>query len=405
MPTQNYRPSSRRGFLGGATNGLLLVSPKVALGSQANSSVEFGLIGCGNRGSWITPLFIEHTGARVVAAADVVRTNLEEFRDKYRLAAAHAYYGLDAYRELLASSIDAVVIETPPYYHPLHARAAVDAGKHVFLAKPVAVDVPGCREVEEAGRRAAGRNLSFWVDFQMRAQESFQQAADRVHRGDIGKPVFGQAYFHGDRSGLTRAYPGLDPELVRLKNFYADRTLGGDILVEQGIHVVDAMNWYLQGHPAKAFGTGGLSDWSGTPQDIGKVGWDHYAVTYWYPNGVHVLCSETQLGPTTGGIVANCFGPQGTLETKYNGALRILGRNPWPGVEKDATMNQGTANNAKTFIRAIRESKPVNNAPSAVETTLTAILGREAALKEAILTWEDLLKSTTRYEADLRLRY
>lgn len=397
--------NDRRGFLRGATSGILLVRPEIAFGAQANSNVEFGLIGCGNRGSWITPLFIEHTGARVVAAADVVRTNLEGFRDKYQLGASRSYYGPDAYRELVASKVDAVVIESPPYYHPFHARAAVDAGKHVFLAKPVAVDVPGCRDVEEAGRRAAARNLSFWIDFQMRAQESFQGAAARVHRGDIGKPAFGHAYFHGDRSGLTRTYPGLDPELVRLKNFYADRALGGDILVEQGIHVVDAMNWYLRAHPAKAFGTGGLSDWSGTPQDIGKVGWDHYAVTYWYPNGAHVLCSETQLGATTGGIVANCFGPQGTLESKYNGALRILGKNPWPGVEKDATMNQGTANNIKTFIRAVRESKPVNNAPAAVETTLTAILGREASLKESLVTWEELLKSTSRYEVDLKLRY
>lgn len=405
MSDQNGSSPSRRGFVRSAASGVLLVSPEVAFGSQANSNVEFGLIGCGSRGSWIAPMFIEYAGARLVAAADVVRGNLDGLRAKYNVAPNRAYYGPDAYRELASSNVDAVVIETPPYYHPLHARAAVAAGKHVYLAKPVAVDVPGCLEVEEAGRAAAGRKLSFWIDFQMRAQENFQQAATRVHRGDLGKPAFGQAYFHGDRSGLTRTYPGLDPELVRLKNFYADRALGGDILVEQGIHVVDATNWYMQGHPTKAFGTGGLSDWSGTPQDIGKLGWDHYAVTYWYPNGAHVLCSETQLGATTGGIVANCFGPQGTLESKYNGAIRILGKNAWPGVERDNTMNEGTANNIKTFIRSIREAKPVNNAPLASETTLTAILGREASLREAIVTWEELMKSTQRYEVDLKLRY
>lgn len=395
---------TRRDLLRGA-GGLLIVAPKAAFGTQANSTVEFGLLGCGSRGSWIAPMLVEYAGARLVATADVVKANLSAVSQKFGVAAERAYYGPDAYRELAESKLDAVVIETPPYYHPLHARAAVAAGKHVFLAKPVAVDVPGCREVTQAARAAAGKKLSFWIDFQMRAQESFQEAAARVHRGDIGKPVFGQAYFHGARWGLTRKYEGVDPELDRLKNFYSDRELGGDILVEQGIHVIDGMNWFMQGHPVKAFGTGGLADWSGTPQERKQPGWDHYAITYWYPNGAHVLCSETQLGQTTGGIVTNCFGIHGTLETRYNGLIRIYGKNPWPGVEKDRTMDQGTANNIKTFIGSIRESKPVNNAETAVESTLSAILGREAALQERILTWDELLKSNTRYEVTLKLRY
>jgi predicted dehydrogenase len=405
VPDQNNE-STRRQFFNTASSGLLIVAPSVAFGSQANSTVEFGLLGCGNRGSWIAPMFIEHTGARVVAAADVVRANLDGIGQKYNVGASRAYYGPDAYRELANSKVDAVVIETPPYFHPLHARTAVAAGKHVYLAKPVAVDVPGCGDIMDAGRAAESRNLSFWIDFQMRAQESFQEAAARVHRGDIGKPVFGQSYFHGARSGLTKKYEGLDPELVRLKNFYSDRELGGDILVEQGIHVIDGMNWFMQGHPVKAFGTGGHGDWTGTPQEIpNQTGWDHYAVTYWYPNGAHVICSEAQLGQTTGGIVTNCFGIHGTLETRYNGLLRLYGKNPWPGVEKDKTMDQGTANNIKTFIRSIREGKPVNNAASAVESTLSGILGRDAALSESVLTWDELLKSQKRYEVNLKLRW
>ena len=405
MPDRNH-PFTRRQFVNQASSGLLLVPPGVAFGYQANSTVEFGLLGCGNRGSWIAPMFIEHTGARLVAAADVVRANLDGVSQKYKVAGGRTYHGPDAYRELAESKVDAVVIETPPYYHPLHAKTAVAAGKHVYLAKPVAVDVPGCRDVTSAGRAAESRGLSFWIDFQMRAQESFQEAAARVHRGDIGKPVFGQSYFHGGRSGLTKRYDGLDPELVRLKNFYSDRELGGDILVEQGIHVIDGMNWFMQAHPVKAFGTGGRGDWTGTPQDIpGQKGWDHYAVTYWYPNGAHVICSEAQLGSTTGGIVTNCFGVLGTLETRYNGMLRIYGQNAWPGVEKDKTMDQGTANNIKTFIRSIREGKPVNNAPAAVESTLSGILGRDAALSESVVTWDELLRSQKRYEVNLKLRW
>jgi len=396
--------SNRRGFLKYSTGGVLLLKPEVVFGSQANSTVEFGLIGCGNRGTWVTGLFVEHTGARPVALADVVRANLDTVRDKFHVDASRAYYGPDAYRELAESKVDAVVIETPPYYHPLDAQAAVAAGKHVYLAKPVAVDVPGCRDILEAGKRAAGKHLSFWVDFQIRAQEAFQEAVKRVYQGDIGKLVFGQAYFHGTR-GLTPAHPELDPELARLKNHYVDRTLGGDILVEQGIHVVDAMNWYMQGHPVKAFGTGGLGDWSGTKFDLGRIGWDHFAVTYWYPNGAHAHCSELQLAANTGGITINCFGIRGTLESRYGGAVNILGENPWKGTQHDNTMNQGTANNIKTFVRSIRESSPVNNAEVCVESTLSAILGREAAYKESMLTWDELMKSNRRLEAKLKLRY
>ena len=161
----------------------------------------------------------------------------------------------------------------------------------------------------------------------------------------------------------------------------------------------------MNGHPVKAFGTGGLADWTGTIRDVGRIGWDHFAVTYWYPNGAHVHCSEVQLGPNTGGITVNCFGVKGTLESRYNGYVKILGENPWMGIEKDNTMNQGTGNNIKTFIRAIRESKPVNNAEVSVESTLSGILGRNAAYKEAILTWDELMKSNERLEASLKLRW
>src|SRR4051812_48067809 len=124
----------RREFLGRAT-GLLLVSSETAFGYQANSTVELGLVGCGSRGNWITPLFEEFTGARLVAVADVVKDKLDATRDKFKVDAGRAYYGPEAHAELSASKLDAVVIETPPYYHPEHAMAAVDAGKHVYLAK------------------------------------------------------------------------------------------------------------------------------------------------------------------------------------------------------------------------------------------------------------------------------
>src|SRR3982751_695312 len=166
-PTESSA-GSRRDFLRTTTaSSLLLVSSQTAFTYQANSTVELGLLGCGSRGNWISPFFVEYAGARFVAAADVIRTHLDTTASALKVDSKRAYYGGDAYRQMAESKLDAVVIETPPYFHPEHARAAVEAGKHVYLAKPVAVDVPGCRGILESAAKANGK-LSFLVDFQTR---------------------------------------------------------------------------------------------------------------------------------------------------------------------------------------------------------------------------------------------
>ncbi len=185
----------RRNFVKSVAGGMLILRPGTAFGSQANSTVEIGLVGCGGRGNWISPFFSEYAGARLVAVADVLKANLDSARDKFRIGPDRAYWGRDAYRELAQSKLDAVVIETPTYYHAMQAAAAVDAGRHVFCAKPIAVDVPSSKDFLKSGEKARSRNLSFWVDFQTRARPVFQEAADRIHRGDIGKVAMSQIVY------------------------------------------------------------------------------------------------------------------------------------------------------------------------------------------------------------------
>src|SRR5450631_3580692 len=125
--------SPRRSFLKSAATGILILKPATVFGYQANSNVEVGLIGCGNRGNWIGPFFPEHTGARVVALADVVKANLDSTADKFMVDGARTYYGPEAGSQLAHSAVDAVVIETPTFYHAEQAKAAVEAGKHVYM--------------------------------------------------------------------------------------------------------------------------------------------------------------------------------------------------------------------------------------------------------------------------------
>src|SRR4051812_34939209 len=206
--SDNSSPTEgRRNFLKTTAGGLLILKPETVFGTPANSTIELGLIGCGGRGNWIGPFFPEYTGARIVALADVIREHLDSTRPKFNVDDSRAFYGPDAYKEVIGSKVDGVIIETPPYFHPEQARTAVEAGKHVYVAKPVAVDVPGCKSFLESGKKAKGK-VSFLVDFQTRAQPVYQEAAQRVHRGDIGKPVFGQTYYYAGRPSADKSKPG-----------------------------------------------------------------------------------------------------------------------------------------------------------------------------------------------------
>ncbi len=396
----------RRAFLK-AAGGALLLPPRTVFGSQANSAVEVGLVGCGSRGNWIAPFFPEHTGARVVAVADVVKQRLDATRQKLAVDESRAYYGPDAYRELAQSKLDAVVIETPTYFHPVQAAAAVEAGKHVYCAKPIAVDVPDSKAFLAAGQKAESKGLSFWVDFQTRARPVFQEAVARMKRGDIGNIAMAQVFYYANRPWTDRSTPGMDPGLIRMINWLGDRVLSGDFIVEQNIHVLDLANWYLGGHPVRAVGGGGRTSWTGTRSDWGD-NWDHFAVTFWYPDGVHASFSSHQLTGSFSDLCVRCFGQRGCADTHYGGLVRIISDDRdknWTGAQTDDTFTGGCIANVKDFINSVRAGKPINNAATAVESNFIGILGRMAAYRGDVVTWDEMLASTEKWEASLRLRW
>jgi predicted dehydrogenase len=383
----------RRGFLrdgAAATAGLLILKPETVFGSRANSAVEVGLVGCGSRGNWVTDFFIEFTGSRVVALADAFPTPLAEAGAKYKVESARSYVGLNAYQELANSKLDAVMIETPPYFHPEHAEAAVQAGKHVFMAKPVAVDVIGCKSVAASARKAKGK-VSFLVDFQTRAQPVFQEAAARVHRGEIGAPVFGHVYYHAGHTPVHDV-SGLSPEQATLRNWLHDRRLSGDIIVEQNVHVLDAGNWYLQSHPLKAAGLCGRK-----APIAGNVS-DSFVVTYHYPNDATVDFSSVQFAQGYSDLCIRVYGKDGTLDSHYGGMVRITGKNAWNGAEKDPTFRDGAITNIKNFIESVRTGKLLNNGETAVESTLTAVLGRMAAHSGREVSWDEMMRVNERFD-------
>ena len=396
--TKRDSTSNRRKFLKSSvvSTSILLLKRNRVFGTEANSALEVGILGCGGRGNYIGGFFVQQAGARVVALQDPFRDRLEAAQKAFKVDSSRLYSGLDSYPDLIDSKLDAVVIESPPYYHPEQAAAAVTAGKHVYLAKPVAVDVPGCQSILASADKAKER-LSFLVDFQTRSQPVFQEAARRVQEGAIGVPVLGHVFYHAGRLN-PKNRPGMSPGEARLRNWVFDKVLSGDIIVEQNIHVLDVANWYLQSHPLKASGTGGRK----ARVDVGDC-WDHFLVEYWYPKDVKVDFSSAQFTRGFNDLCIRVYGTLGTVDSHYGGAVNINGDNPWKGSEKDDTFGQGAITNVKAFVESVRAGKFLNNAAPSVESNLTAILGRMAAYREGTVTWDEMLQAKEKLEAHLTL--
>lgn len=401
MSEQTSHNMGRREFLGkaaAATAGLTFVRAGAVASTQANSAIEIGLIGSGRRGCWIGNLFREHGNFRFVAACDVFDDRLEAARNELDVPADRCYKGLESYKELLTNKLDAVAIKSPPYCHPEQAAATIDAGMHLFLAKPVATDVVGCKSVIASGRKAAQRNLSYLVDYQTRTMGPFQEAVRRVHDGAIGTPVYGQVFYHtGEIPYKVDPVPG--DQAVRMRNWLQDRRLSGDILVEQNVHATDVADWILDGHPIRAYGTGGRQ---------GRTGWGdcwtHYNVIFWYPGDVRVSFSSCQFGATPGSdIRSRIFGTDGNIELPYFGTVKIAGKHPYDGGEVLDTFPQGAINNIKTFEKHVRAGEPFNNAQVSAESSLTTILGRMAAYRGAEVTWDEMMASDERLDPELVL--
>ena len=287
-----------------------------------------------------------------------------------------------------------MVIETPPYFHPEQAAAAVEAGKHVFLAKPIAVDVPGCLTVEESGKKATSKNLVFLVDFQTRANDFFIEALKRVHAGAIGQLISSQASYLWDQG--VHDQPVNTPE-ERLRYWYNSRALCGDVIVEQDIHTLDVAAWFANADPVKAYGNGGR-----VARKHGEI-YDHFAVTYVFPNNFVVnFLSQKSVPAAPDEIRCRVFGTEGYADTTYGGDVKILGNNPYEGGNTADIYGAVRKRNIDAFYDLVTAGNVANNtvAPS-VRSNLTCVLGRTAAYQQREVTWKDLLAANEKLEADL----
>jgi predicted dehydrogenase len=419
----NGETTDRRTFLqaAGIASAFTILKPHLLRGSAANSAVRVGLLGCGRRGSTDATNIAQNTDARVVALGDMFQDQIDKARQRFdKLAESKGYAGVSqtfvgpkAFEAIMESKeVDAVVIATPAYFHPEHSAAAVAAGKHVYLEKPVAVDVAGAKRVLETAKKAEGR-LSLDVGFQIRMAPPFVELVKRIHDGALGEIAAAEAHYYASQPE-PREWPNASGSMLRLRNWIQDRVLSGDIIVEQNIHALDICNWVLKGHPLKAVGRGGRKG-RGAP---GDDCYSHFDIVFEYPDGVHVSFSSTQFGKGLVEVSEHFFGTRGASQSPYSGLLGIVGDQPWTwaGSEKshDTTFSasgsfsdnlaQADSEKQKAFIGSITGGQFHNQAAIGVESALTAMLGRQAAYTGREVTWEGLLRSNQHWESGIDLR-
>src|SRR5262249_10253046 len=403
---------ARRDFVkttAAAGAGLLIVPAATAFGSAANSSLGLGIIGCGGRGNYDGEEFVKNTDVRVTALADMFEDRVlstrasfdkkAEEKGRAKISDSNLFKGPRAYEKLLQSKdVDLVLITSPPYFHPEHLEAAVNAGKHAYCEKPVATDVQGCQRVIAAGKKAQGK-VSIHIGFQKRYDEGYRGMIERIHAGDIGDIILGQTFYY--TNDLDRKNkPGTSDLEARIRNWVFDRALSGDILVEQNIHILDVVNWALKTHPVKAQGVCGRAlrkEVEGVPADY--LCSDHFILTYTYPSAVgdvHISFNSNQFknkGYRQSG--ERFFGSKGASDSLQSGPATISLNQVQEGQKVADKIDTGKVDldvavgtKMKALVESIKSGKFDNQCEQGADTTLTVILGRMAAYSGKEVTWD-----------------
>ncbi|MDR8391733.1 Gfo/Idh/MocA family oxidoreductase [Aliifodinibius sp. S!AR15-10] len=403
---KNRNSISRRDFCKttafAAGAGMLFGSLPVGASAYAGASdtLKLALIGCGGRGSGAArQALTADKGIKLVAMADVFRDRLdgslqrlnERFgSDQIDVPEEHKFIGFEGYKNAI-SVADVVILATPAGFRPLHFEEAINAGKHVFMEKPLATDAPGIRKVLEVGELAKQKNLNVVVGLQRHYQNSYRKVSRHINDGAVGKIVSGQVYWNIG-AHWVRERNQLQTELeYQMRNWYYFTWLSGDHILEQHIHNIDVANWFIGEYPISAQGMGGREVRVG-PQH-GEI-FDHHFVEFTYPGGA-VIASQCRNQEGTMGRVGEMFqATKGTVETdnNSNGMIKIWDGKVLLDYRGDQDISPYQQENNELFA-SIRKGDVINNTEYGAKSTMAAILGRMATYSGKQVTWDEAIKS------------
>ncbi|MCU0914274.1 MAG: Gfo/Idh/MocA family oxidoreductase [Planctomycetes bacterium] len=388
------------------TGAVLSAGGLVSSGGRAfaagSDRIRVAMIGCGNRGTKdALDCLNSDPGIEMVALAEVLPDRLEEalarlkkaVPDRVKVTPETSFIGFDAYRKVLAmKEVDAVLLLTPPGFRPVTLRAAVEAGKHVFLEKPGAGDPVGVRSLLASADLADQKKLSLVVGTQQRWQPQYQELMKRVHDGALGEVVGGQAYWNWGSSKWhwePRQAGWSDMEWqIRCWPYFV--WLSGDHIVEQHLHNMDVINWAIGAHPVSCLGMGGRQ--SRTGPEFGNI-WDHFTVEYEYPNGVRVMSMCSQIEGSTQRVGERVLCAKGATVTD-----RSMGYIEDTRGRKVFTYNDpihsGEVAQFRNLFQSIRNGQPLNECRRIAETTMTLIMGRMSAYTGRAMKWDWALNAS-----------
>ena len=395
--------SSRRSFLKDSSllaAGTALAASQVAVAkavhAQGDETIRIGLVGCGGRGTGAAAQAMNTEGpTKLVAMADAFDDRMQQsiknlqrqHKDKVDVPKDRQFIGFDAYKNVLEQDIDMVILATPPGFRPLHFEAAVNAGKHVFFEKPVAVDGAGIRRVLEANKIAKEKNLLVQVGLQRRHERAYMETVKRLHDGIIGDIPLIRTYWNGKGVWVRPRKEGQTEMEYQMRNWYYFNWLCGDHIVEQHIHNLDVANWVKQGFPVKAQGQGGRQVRTG--KENGEI-YDHHMVEFTYSDGSVNLSACRHIPDCWNSVNEYCHGTKGTCEISK---ARIFDAS---GNEIYAYGKGGRGGHQQEhhdLFADLRDGKRPNEGDYGAKSTMTAILGRMATYSGKEISWEDALNS------------
>lgn len=406
----NAKRGGRRRFLQATSAAALAAQLQIARRAHAEGKEEIkvALIGCGGRGTGAATDAIEaDPRVRIVAVADVFQDRLDSARKllqeksdkgKEKVGAAQfvagddrCFVGFDAYKQAIATEADYVILGTPPHFRPAHLAAAVEAGKHVFMEKPVAVDPVGVRSVIQSGEVAKQKGLSIVAGTQRRHEQVYRELYKRIVDGAIGNILGARCYWNMGQLWHKDRESSWSPMEWMIRDWVNWCWLSGDHICEQHVHNLDVVNWFLTkdggaAHPVKAVGMGGRCHRPTGDQ------FDHFAVDFEYEGGLHCASYCRQINGCDNNVSEALIGENGTTFT-MSGTCRIKGPNAISLIGSKIQQRNPYVQEHIDLIESIEKGTAVNEAQNIATSTLTAIMGRLAAYTGRIITWDELTSS------------
>ena len=392
-----------------AASAFMIIKPELVRGA-GNEKLKAGLVGCGGRGTQAVIDMMRGTeNVDLVSMGDIFEDKLEAslgnirkqkdydtYQDRIKVEPDRHFIGFDAYKKVLASDIDIVMLATPPGYRPEHFEAAIEAKKHVFCEKPFGTDPVGVQRFMRAAKKSEELKLTVMSGAQRRNDKGYMETVKRIQDGQIGEVVATYAYWVG-----SPVFPIAKPEdrkpswgemAWQHRQWYSFVWICGDQIVEQHLHNIDVCNWVMNGPPAECVASGGVA-WrkpNEDPEWYGNI-YDHISADFIYPNGVHMSSYCRQYPRGSAQSVSELI-----VGTKGRSNAHDLGstpgqdvRTPFQNQRENPYVREHTA-----MIASIRGDGPyVNHGMRVAESTMTCIMGREAAYSGQKITWDMMMNS------------